>query len=83
MAQGSPNQQMVQPCEDEKTWVEVQLVDEDGAPVPNRAYRVLLPDGSLMTGTLDAEGKVRFDAIIPGTCQVEFPDIHAKEWQPA
>ena len=83
MAQASPNQQMVQPCEDQKTWVEVQLVDDDGAPVPDRAYRVQLPDGSLMTGTLDSEGKVRFDSIIPGTCQIEFPDIHSREWKPA
>lgn len=83
MAQASPNRQMVQPCDDEKTWVEVRLVDENDVPVPNQGYRVQLPDGSLMTGNLDDEGKVRFESIIAGTCQIDFPDIHAKEWRPA
>ena len=83
MAESSPNQQMIKPCDDQKTWVEVELVDENNKPVPNRAYRVKLPDGSVMTGNLDDQGKVRFDSIIPGTCQIEFPDIHLKEWQPA
>lgn len=66
-----------------KTWVAVQLIDDRGDPVPNAAYKVTLPDGSVMTGSLDDEGSVRFDEIDPGDCLVSFPEIHAKEWKPA
>jgi hypothetical protein len=66
-----------------KTWVAVQLIDDRGDPVPNVPYKVTLPDGSVMTGSLDDQGAVRFDEIDPGECQVSFPEIHSKEWKPA
>ena len=66
-----------------KTWIAVQLVDDRGDPVPNAAYKVTLPDGSVMTGSTDDQGSVRFDEIDPGDCLVSFPEIHAKEWKPA
>ena len=83
IAAASPGVQMVQPCEDTNTWVEVRLIDEDDEPVAGAYYKVQLPDGSIMTGNLDEDGKVRFDSIVPGTCKVSFPEIHAKEWVPA
>lgn len=64
-----------------KTWVAVQLIDDKGDPVPNAAYKVTLPDGSVMSGSLDDQGIVRFDEIDPGECLVSFPEIHAKEWK--
>lgn len=66
-----------------KTWVAVQLIDDRGDPVPGAAYKVTLPDGSVMSGSLDDQGMVRFDEIDPGQCQVTFPEIHAKEWKQA
>ena len=83
MAQDSPNQKMVEPCDDTKTWVEVRLIDEQDAPVVGAAYKVVLPDGSVMTGTTDDNGAARFESIVPGNCQVSFPEIHGKEWNPA
>jgi hypothetical protein len=65
-----------------KTWIAIQLTDEDGNPVPDVAYSVTLPDGSIMTGSLDDQGFARFDDIDPGKCLVSFPEIHAKEWKP-
>jgi hypothetical protein len=67
----------------QKTWVEFQLVDDTGEPVPNAAYKVKLPDGSQKTGTLNAQGKVRFESIDPGQCQISFPDIHGSELKSA
>jgi hypothetical protein len=64
-----------------KTWIAVQLIDDNGDPVPNAAYKVTLPDGSVMSGSLDDQGIVRFDEIDPGDCLVSFPEIHAKEWK--
>ncbi len=66
-----------------KTWIAVQLIDDRGDPVPNAAYKITLTDGSVMTGSTDDQGSVRFDEIDPGDCLVSFPEIHAKEWKPA
>jgi hypothetical protein len=68
---------------DEKTWIEVQLLDEKGKPVPNAKYQLELSDGSTRTGNLDPQGGARIDDIDPGDCQVSFPEIDANEWQPA
>jgi hypothetical protein len=64
-----------------KTWIAIRVLDEDGNPVPDVAYSVTLPDGSIMTGALDDQGSARFDDIDPGQCQVLFPEIHAKEFK--
>src|SRR5207245_932048 len=65
------------------TWIQVQLLDENGKPVPNAKYQVELSDGSTRSGTLNQQGSVRFEDIDPGDCQVSFPEIDANEWQPA
>jgi hypothetical protein len=64
-----------------KTWIAFRLVDDAGKPVPDAAYTVTLPDGSVVTGALDEQGVVRFDEIDPGQCQITFPEIDAKEWK--
>ncbi len=58
-------------------------MDEDGNPVPNEKYKIVLPDGSIQEGSLNGEGKVRFDSIVAGNAQVSFPDIDGNEWKPA
>ena len=80
MADSSPNTQMVKPCE--KHWIEFRLVDKDNKPVPGEAYIVRLPDQSLMNGTLDRDGKARFDGIISGNASICFPGMDKKEWRP-
>ena len=81
MATSSPGQKIVEPCKG--TWVEVRLVDEDGEPVADAEYRIELPDGSVMTGRLDQDGKARFDSIVPGTCKVSFVEIDGGDWSAA
>jgi hypothetical protein len=66
----------------EKTWVDVQLVDPDGTPVPGAKYKLKITDGSIREGTLDDQGRVRVSGIDPGSCTVWFPDYDAKEWRP-
>ena len=51
------------------TWVEIELVDMAGKPVPHARYRIELPDGQFQEGTL-----ARADEIEPGTCWISFPD---------
>jgi len=64
-----------------KTWIEIRLVDEEEKPVPHQKYRIKLTDGSVQEGTLDADGRARFNQIDPGTCEVSFPNIDAPEWR--
>ena len=64
----------------DKTWVDVQLIDEEGEPVAGARYILKITDGSKRAGTLDASGRVRVTNIDPGTCEVWFPDFDASEW---
>ena len=64
-----------------KTWIEVELLDSDGQPVPNEPYRVHLPDGSTQEGSTDGQGIARLSGIDPGTCQISFPALDGGGWK--
>jgi hypothetical protein len=60
----------------EEHWLELSLVDEDGAPVPNVRFEVVLPDGSERRGRLDRDGFARLDGIErAGSCEVRFTNL--------
>jgi len=65
------------------SWVEIELVDDQGQPVPGETYQVRLSDGSLFIGTLDGRGQARIEGIDSGTCQITFPDRHSTDWSRA
>ncbi len=68
--------------EEEKTsWIEIELVDEEGEPVPGEKYEVTLPDGTVAKGTLDAKGGGRIEGIDPGTCKITFPELDMSAWE--
>jgi len=66
-----------------KTWLELTLRNEYEPfdPVPFARYRVTLPDGSVREGKLNEEGWARIEGVDPGTCQVTFLDLDAREWR--
>lgn len=64
------------------TWIQIELVDSAGKPVPDQRYRVELPDGGIREGKLDPAGRAYIGEIKPGQCRVSFPDIDAREWRP-
>ena len=64
-------------------WIEIQLVDETGAPVSGQAYRITLPDGEVRQGSTDGKGVVRFDGIDPGQCDFTFTKLDQEAWEPA
>jgi hypothetical protein len=64
--------------------VMIELLDVEGNPVPGEPYRIKLPDGTIVTGKLDAKGKAHHTGIEqPGTCQVCFYERDAAIWAPA
>lgn len=65
-----------------KTWVEFKVVDMEGNPAAGRKYLVMLPDGSLEQGQLDANGMVRFDRIDPENSVFSLPDLDQEAWEP-
>jgi hypothetical protein len=69
--------------QDKKTWIEIELVDEAGEPVPGESYEITLPDGTTTKGTLDGQGFARVEGIDPGTCKVTFPNLDKDAWKRA
>ena len=69
--------------EEKKSWIEIELVDEESKPIPGEKYEITLPDKTVAKGTLDAMGLARIDGIKPGTCQITFPDLDKSAWSKA
>ncbi len=71
-----------QPEQPKPHWIEIQLIGEDGEPVPWEEYRVELPDGKIVKGFLDEKGMARVENIAsPGPCKVSFEDLDQEAWE--
>jgi hypothetical protein len=57
-----------------KDWIEVELLDDKGRPVPDTDYILRLPDGAEKRGRLDAAGKARVEDVPPGKFKIVFPN---------
>ncbi len=64
-------------------FVEIELLDDNDAPVPDEPYRVTLPDGSVRSGALDRKGRARVDGVPAGVCKVSFPGLDRSEHEKA
>lgn len=71
------------PPEAELSWIAIELVGEDGRPIPYQRYSVTLPDGTSREGQLDNTGKATERGIPAGQCGVSFPDLDQATWAPA
>ncbi len=69
---------------EEKSWIEIELVDEEDEPVPGEKYKITLPDGeTIAEGTLDNNGFARVEGIDKGTCKITFPELDKEAWEKA
>lgn len=66
------------------SWVEIEMVDEEGDPVPGEPFRIVLPGGDRVAeGTLDQRGFAKIGGVEPGNCKISFPALDAEAWEPA
>jgi hypothetical protein len=62
--------------EPELAWIGLRLLDQNGAFVPRRPYRVVTPDGETIDGQLDANGCAVLKALkASGACRVSCPFV--------
>ena len=63
-------------------WIDIELIDDAGRPVPHETFRIEPSDGSEpVEGELDAEGRATVDGFEPGDCQVVFPMRDSLWWE--
>ena len=64
---------------EQATWLEIELVEEDGRPVAGEPYAVEMRDRSVRTGSLDDLGRALILDLPPGSYRVWFPDRDAAD----
>lgn len=62
--------------EPQQHWVEVRMLDADGEPLVDAPCRIEGPDGTVVEGRTDGDGKLRVDEITAaGPCKITFPAL--------
>ena len=67
----------------EKTWIAIQLLDDESSPVPQERYQIEASDGETREGRLDKQGFARIDGIAAGNAKVRFPELDGSAWSKA
>jgi type VI secretion system secreted protein VgrG len=68
-------------AQEEDSWVEIELVDDEGQPCPFEPYELVLPNGRKTRGRLDKFGLARVDGIPPGPIDMTFPNLDKEGWR--
>ncbi len=63
------------PVESPDDWIAIVLKDHGGRPLPDQAFELRLDDGTVRSGTTDAEGKARFEGVPTTTGIAHFQAI--------
>mgnify|MGYP001369164297 CR=1 FL=1 len=63
------------PSAQELTWIEIELLGDNNKPRAGVRYVLTTPTGQRREGTLDQRGRARIEHLLPGTCEVRFPDL--------
>lgn len=62
------------------SWVEIEILDDGGNPVPYRRFRLEAPGGEVREGTTDGRGLARVTSIRPGECRVTLIALDQELW---
>ncbi len=63
------------------SWVEIEMVDEDGQPWANEYYEVTRKDGKVIKGYLNSKGQARIRLLKPEAVDVSFPNLDQEAWE--
>lgn len=77
----TPAVTQIPPKPGEKAFVEIELKDQDGNPVPNAWFRVEFPDGTVKEGRTGGAGKAWVPGPKEGTVKVSFPGLDGGSWE--
>lgn len=53
-------------------YIELEFKDEEGNPLANKEYKIVLPTGEIKQGKLDGGGKVKLEKIPPGNIDISL-----------
>jgi type VI secretion system secreted protein VgrG len=67
--------------EQDTSWVEIEMVDENGQPWPGEYYEVTLPDGKVKKGYLDSNGQAHVPLPDATVTQVSFARLDGRAWE--
>lgn len=71
-----PSKQPVEAVKEiKKSWIKIELVDEQGNLISGESFKITLPGGKVVTDKLNQSGFARIEDIDAGTCQVTFPNL--------
>ena len=61
-------------------WIEIEVTDELGQPRTGDAYRLQLPDGRVLEGTVGPGGMVSVHGIDPGSAKLTLTSLDGRAW---
>jgi hypothetical protein len=68
--------------EEDTYWVDIELLGENGEPVPGQEYWVYSPDGATVgSGTTDENGRASLSVVGSGTYLFTVPDLDEEAWE--
>jgi len=68
--------------EEEKTWIEIEVIDSEGEKVKNESVKVLFSSGKIVSKKTDGNGLVRIDDLVPADSNplIDLPDREDPEY---
>jgi len=83
-ALGAPTHKDPAEDEEEKSWLEVELIDDADQPVAGEKVMVTLPDGKVYSGRTGPDGVLKVTGVEPNAnCKITFPDLDKEAWEKA
>jgi len=79
VAAHTPNKSNPELCP--PSWVEIELLDEEGHPIVGEKYEIMLPSNKIARGILDSNGFARIECFDSTMCKVSFPDLDERNWK--
>ncbi len=71
------------PDQTKTTFTDLEMVDEDGHPVPGEHFEVTDSAGKVKRGSLNQDGFAHVTGISPGVCRIAFPNLDQTVWRRA